>query len=208
MDLETALETCPIVGILRGVQPHEAVEQVTALFEAGVRAVEVPLNSPRPLDSIAAIAAAFAGRMAVGAGTVLTVEQLGAVADAGGRYVISPNTDAAVIRAAVALDLEPVPGFATASEAFTAYGAGARRLKLFPAATYGVGHLRHLKAVLPTDAEVWAVGGVGPGDFAAWRDAGARAIGLGGELYRPGQDRRATSQAAARAVAFCQGEGA
>jgi 2-dehydro-3-deoxyphosphogalactonate aldolase len=206
MDLEQALASCPLVGILRGVQPTEAVDQVTALFEAGVRAVEVPLNSPRPFDSIAAIACAFSGRMAVGAGTVLSVQHLGAVADAGGRYVVSPNTDAEVIRAALVLGLEPVPGFATASEAFSAYAAGARRLKLFPAATYGVGYLRHLKAVLPSDAEVWAVGGVGPEDFSAWRRAGARVIGLGGELYRPGQDRQKTSEAAVRAVARCRDE--
>ncbi len=200
MKLEAALGACPIVAILRGVQAHEAVAQAAALFDAGVRALEVPLNSPRPLDSIAVIVAAYGGRMAIGAGTVLTAEQVEAVAGAGGGFVVSPNTEPAVIRAALALGLEPVPGFATATEAFSAYAAGARRLKLFPAATYGVGHLRQLKAVLPSDAEVWAVGGVGPDTIMDWAEAGAGAFGLGGELYRAGQDPARTGTAAARAL--------
>ncbi|WP_293902635.1 2-dehydro-3-deoxy-6-phosphogalactonate aldolase [Phenylobacterium sp.] len=205
MKLEPALAACPIVAILRGIQPHEAVAHAAALFGAGIRALEVPLNSPHPLESVAAIAAEFAGRMAVGAGTVLTADQVEAVADVGGGFVVSPNTEAAVIRAALARGLEPVPGFATATEAFTAYAAGARRLKLFPAASYGVGHLGLLKAVLPSDAEVWAVGGVGPSDLSRWRDAGARAFGLGGELYRPGQQTARTAETAARAVAAFRG---
>ena len=187
MTLEDAIALSPIVAILRGLRPDEAVAHAEALFDAGVRALEVPLNSPDPLVSIAAIAGAFGDRMAVGAGTVLTPAQVDDVARAGGRLIVSPNTDQEVIRRTVERGLVAAPGFATATEAFAAYAAGARHLKLFPAASYGPGHLKQLKAVLPADAFVWAVGGVGPDNLAAWRTAGAHAFGIGGELYRPGQ---------------------
>lgn len=187
MKLAEALAECPVVAILRGVRPDEVVEHVEALYAAGLRAVEVPLNSPEPLVSLRRIVAAFEGRMTIGAGTVLAADRVDAVAEAGGRLIVSPNTDATVIRRAVQLGLECAPGFATASEAFTAYGAGARHLKLFPATTYGPVHLRQLKAVLPPDAVVWAVGGVGLDSMAEWWAAGARAFGLGGELFRAGQ---------------------
>lgn len=198
MKLAEALAECPVVAILRGVRPDEVVEHVEALYTAGLRAVEVPLNSPEPLVSLRRIVAAFEGRMTIGAGTVLAADRVDAVAEAGGRLIVSPNTDAAVIRRAVELGLECAPGFATASEAFAAYGAGARHLKLFPATTYGPVHLRQLKAVLPADATVWAVGGVGPDSMAEWWAAGARAFGLGGELFRPGQPSRETADKAAR----------
>ena len=187
MTLEDAIALSPIVAILRGLRPDEAVAHAEALFDAGVRALEVPLNSPDPLVSIAAIAGAFGDHMMVGAGTVLTPAQVDDVAKAGGRLIVSPSSDPEVIRRAVERGLVPAPGFATATEAFAAYAAGARHLKLFPAASYGPGHLKQLKAVLPSDAFVWAVGGVGPDNLAAWRAAGAHAFGIGGELYRPGQ---------------------
>ena len=201
MKLADALAECPVVAILRGVRPDEAVGHVEALFQAGLRAVEVPLNSPEPLESVRRIVAAFEGRMAIGAGTVLDPGRVEAVAGAGGRFIVSPNTDAAVIRRTVELGLDPAPGFATASEAFAAYGAGARHLKLFPAVTYGTAHLKQLKAVLPSDAVVWGVGGVGPDSMAEWWAAGARAFGLGGEVYRAGQPVAETSEKAARVVA-------
>lgn len=201
MKLADAIAECPVVAILRGVRPDEAVAHAEALFRQGIRALEVPLNSPDPLDSIRRIVAAFQGRMAIGAGTVLDPAQVDAVAEAGGRLIVSPNTDPAVIRRAVELGLDPAPGFATASEAFTAFGAGARHLKLFPAVTYGTVHLRQLKAVLPADVTVWAVGGVGPESLDEWRAAGAGAFGLGGEVYRAGQTVTETSEKAARAVA-------
>ncbi|MBW8811958.1 MAG: 2-dehydro-3-deoxy-6-phosphogalactonate aldolase [Caulobacterales bacterium] len=201
MTLEDALAECPVVAIVRGIRPDEALAHVEALLAAGVRGVEVPLNSPQPLESVRRIVAEFQGRMAIGAGTVLTPDQVEAVAEAGGRIIVSPNTDPAVVRRAVALQLDPAPGFATATEAFAAYAAGARHLKLFPAATYGAGHLRQLKAVLPPDAVVWAVGGVGPDSMAEWRQAGARAFGLGGELYRAGQSPAETAEKAQRVVA-------
>ena len=201
MTHDEALAHCPVVAIVRGITPDEAVDHAQALHEAGVLGVEVPLNSPDPLESIRQIAEAFGDRMAVGAGTVLTAERVEAVAKVGGRIIVSPNTSVEVIRRAVALKLDPAPGFATATEAFQALGAGARHLKLFPAATYGPGHLKQLKAVLPPEAVVWAVGGVGPDSLADWWAAGARAFGLGGELYRPGQSVAETAQQARRVVA-------
>jgi 2-dehydro-3-deoxyphosphogalactonate aldolase len=201
MTLQDALGECPLVAILRGIRPDEALAHVEALFAAGVRGVEVPLNSPEPLESIRRLAGAYGARMAVGAGTVLSPRMVDAMAEAGGRIVVSPNTDLEVIARAVALGLDPAPGFATATEAFAAYGAGARHLKLFPAATYGPGHLKQLKAVLPADAVVWAVGGVGADNMAEWWAAGARAFGIGGELYKPGQSAADTAVKAAQVVA-------
>ena len=201
MILDDALAECPVVAILRGVRPNEVLDHAEALFAAGVRGIEVPLNSPDPLDSIRRLAQTWGVRMAVGAGTVLSADQVDAVADAGGKIIVAPNTSTEVIRRAVQLGLDPAPGFATATEAFTALDAGARHLKLFPAVTYGPGHLKQLKAVLPSAAVVWAVGGVGPDSMVAWWAAGARAFGLGGEVYRAGQPVAETTEKAARAVA-------
>ena len=197
----TAFEEAPLVAILRGVRPDEVVSIAEALFASGFRLVEVPLNSPQPLESIAALGQ-MEGRMVWGAGTVLDIDQVDAVAAAGGRMIVSPNTNPSVIRRAVELGLESLPGFATATEAFAALAAGARRLKLFPAASYGPEHLKALKAVLPTDADVIPVGGVGPDQMAAWIAAGARGFGLGSDLYKPGMTpedvgRRATAALAA-----------
>lgn len=201
MKLEAALRECPVVAIVRGVRPHEVLAHASALYDAGVRGIEVPLNSPDPLQSVRLLADAFGARMVVGAGTVLKADQVEGVAGAGGRIIVSPNTEPSVIARAVALGLDPAPGFATATEAFTAIDAGARHLKLFPAATYGPDHLRQLKAVLPTDIVVWAVGGVGPSNMAEWWAAGARAFGLGGELYRAGQSVAETAGKAAQVMA-------
>ena len=201
MTLEDALDGLPLVAILRGVTPEEAVTHCEALFAAGLRAVEIPLNSPRPLESIADVARAMAGRMAVGAGTVLTAAEVDAVGAAGGVFIVSPNTDPAVIGRAVQIGLTPLPGFATASEAFAALAAGATHLKLFPAATYGPGHVRALKAVLPPRIKVYPVGGVGPAQMAEWRAAGADGFGLGSELYRPVQTPADTLAKARVAVA-------
>ena len=200
MTLEEALAKCPVVAIVRGVRPDEVLDHAAALLEAGVFGVEVPLNSPDPIESIRKLAAELGDRMVTGAGTVLTSERVDAVAEAGGRIIVSPNTNPEVIRRAVARGLDPAPGFATATEAFAAIEAGARHLKLFPAATYGPGHVKQLKAVLPPEAVVWAVGGVGPDSMADWWAAGARAFGLGGELYRAGQTVDDTRAKAAKVV--------
>jgi 2-dehydro-3-deoxyphosphogalactonate aldolase len=201
LSLDAALAECPVVAIIRGVRPDEVLAHAEALYAAGVRGVEVPLNSPDPLDSIRRLAKAYGDRMAVGAGTVLSAERVDAVAEAGGRIIVSPNTAPEVIARAVDLGLDPAPGFSTPTEAFQALAAGARHLKLFPAVTYGTAHVRQLKAVLPEAAVVWAVGGVGPAQMADWWAAGARAFGLGGEVYRKGQSPAETAENAARVVA-------
>lgn len=205
MILAEALAACPVVAIVRGIRPDEAVAHAEALFSAGVRGIETPLNSPEPLESIRRLSEALGDRMVVGAGTVLRPEDVDAVAAAGGRIIVAPNTAPDVIRRAVELDLDPAPGFATATEAFAAIDAGARHLKLFPATTYGPDHLRQLRAVLPPDVKVWAVGGVGAGQMADWWAAGARAFGLGGELYRPGQGPEETFRKAEAVVAATRG---
>jgi len=204
MRLDAALAECPVVAILRGVRPDEVLDHAQVLFAAGVRVLEVPMNSPDPIDSVVRLAAAWSGRMVVGAGTVLTAHQVDAVAQAGGELIVAPNTSPEVIRRAVELRLDPAPGFATATEAFTALDAGARHLKLFPAVTYGPTHLRQLKAVLPSAVALWAVGGVGPDSMAEWWAAGARGFGLGGEIYRAGQSVAETAEKALRVVSAAQ----
>lgn len=198
--LDDALAECPVVAIVRGVRPDEILDHAEALYAAGVRGVEVPLNSPDPLVSIRKLTQAWGDRMVVGAGTVLTAKDVDEVAAVGGRIIVSPNTSAEVIKRAVELKLDPAPGFSTPTEAFAALEAGARHLKLFPAVTYGPAHVKQIKAVLPPEAVVWAVGGVGPAQMADWWAAGARAFGLGGELYRAGQSPAQTAENARRVV--------
>lgn len=199
--LDDALAECPVVAIVRGVRPDEILAHAEALHQAGIRGMEVPLNSPQPIDSLRRLAEAYGARMAVGAGTVLTAAGVDDVAQAGGRIIVSPNTSREVIRRAIELELDPAPGFATPTEAFMAIEAGARHLKLFPAVTYGPAHVQQLKSVLPAAAVVWAVGGVGAAQMADWWAAGCRAFGVGGELYRPGQSPEQTAERAARVVA-------
>ena len=205
LDLREALAACPVIAILRGVRPEEIPTIAEALYAAGVRVVEVPLNSPQPLDSIARLASAFRGRLACGAGTVLQTDQVDEVVAAGGRVIVAPNMDASVIRRALELGAEPFPGFFTPSEAFEAVQAGATRLKLFPAGTLGPAYLRALKAVLDPAVKVFAVGGVRPDQMADWRGAGAAGFGLGSELYRPGQSADETFAKAQLAVAAARG---
>jgi len=199
MTPQQAFDELPLVAIIRGVKPDEAVAIGEALYAEGVRLVEVPLNSPHPLGSIRRLAAAFAGRMACGGGTLLTPQDAEAVGAAGGQLAVSPNTDHAVIKRALDLGMTPMPGFATCTEAFAALQAGARFLKLFPASTYGPQHLKLLKDVLPPEAVVAPVGGVGAAEIAEWWAAGARGFGVGGGLYRPG-DTPDTVRGKARAL--------
>ena len=176
-----------LFAILRGVRPAEIIDIAGALLEAGIRGIEIPLNSPDPFESLQRLATAHGSRCICGAGTVLNASDVDRVRDAGGSLVVAPNVDVTVIERALHLGLTVMPGFATATEAFTAIAAGARFLKLFPAATYGVGHLAALRAVLPPTVKVFAVGGVGPQTISSWRRAGIDGFGIGGDLYRVGQ---------------------
>jgi 2-dehydro-3-deoxyphosphogalactonate aldolase len=174
-----------MVAILRGLTPGRAAETAMELVAAGFRTIEVPLNSPQPLDTIKLLSAAHGAECLVGAGTVLTIADVERVHAAGGRLIVAPNCDVAVIHRALELRMRVMPGIATATEAFTALGAGASELKLFPAATYGPRHLGALKSVLPAHARIYPVGGVGPGDIASWLASGADGFGFGGELFKP-----------------------
>jgi 2-dehydro-3-deoxyphosphogalactonate aldolase len=177
-------EPIAMVAILRGLTPQRAAETGAALVNAGFRIIEVPLNSPEPLQTIETLARQH-GDCLVGAGTVLSPAEVDRVHAAGGRLVVAPNCDADVIRRALELGMRVMPGIATATEAFAAIRAGATELKLFPASTYGPAHLRALKSVLPKQAKIYPVGGVGSQDIAGWLASGADGFGFGGELFKP-----------------------
>lgn len=179
--------TLPLIGILRGIHPEEAVAVGEAVIAAGITTLEVPLNSPDPLESIRRLAEALGERALVGAGTVLGVDEVRAVHAAGGRLVVSPNCRPAVIGETRRLDMQSWPGVLTPSEAFDALDAGATGLKLFPAVQVGVEGMKALRAVLPAATRLYAVGGIGADEFAVWRAAGVDGAGLGSALYRPGQ---------------------
>ena len=179
------LSELPLVAILRGVTPARIEGVAAALFDAGIRAIEVPLNSPDPFKSIGILAKTYGERCLTGAGTVLEPGDVDRVADAGGKLLVTPNTNPAVIARGVEKKMVVMPGFYTPSEAFSAIAAGARFLKLFPAATAGTAHLKALLAVLPKDVPVYAVGGVGAGNMKEWRWAGAAGFGMGADLFKP-----------------------
>lgn len=184
--LFSILVETPVIAILRGIKPTEIEAHAVALYEAGFRVIEVPLNSPDALKSIELLAQVLGDDCLIGAGTVLTAGQVEQVADAGGRLIVSPNTNVEVIRKTVELNLVSVPGFHTVTEAFAAIDAGARFLKLFPASEIGTGFLRAFGAVKPANIGVVATGGAGPGNLGEWTAAGAMGFGIGGDLYKPG----------------------
>jgi 2-dehydro-3-deoxyphosphogalactonate aldolase len=185
MNPDALLAELPLVAILRGVTPARIEGVAAALFEAGIRAIEVPLNSPEPFKSIETLAKVFGDRCLCGAGTVLNAGDVDRVAAAGGKLLVTPNTDPAVIAQGVKQGMTVMPGFFTPSEGFAAIAAGARILKLFPASSGGIGHLQAMLAVLPKTVPVYAVGGVGAGNMSEWRKAGAAGFGLGSELFKP-----------------------
>jgi len=179
------LKELPLVAILRGVTPARIEGVAAALFDAGFRAIEVPLNSPDPFKSIEILAKTYGERCLTGAGTVLDTANVDRVADAGGKLLVTPNTNPVVIARGVEKKMVVMPGFYTPSEAFAAIAAGARTLKLFPASTGGIAHLKALLAVLPKDVPVYAVGGVGASNMKEWRQAGAAGFGMGSDLFKP-----------------------
>ncbi len=175
-----------LIAILRGVKPEQAVDVTQLLIECGISRIEVPMNSPSPLQSIARMVEALGSVAQIGAGTVLNEEQVRQVADCGAKFVVSPNCNVEVIRCTKALNMESYPGVFTPTECFQALAAGADGLKLFPAEQIGPSGVKALRAVLPPDALLLAVGGVGAGNLDTWRAAGVDGFGVGSELYRPG----------------------
>ncbi len=201
MDIAQLLAACPLVAILRGIRPDEAEEIGDALVAAGLRIIEVPLNSPDPLDSIARLARRYGATVLIGAGTVRRDADVAAVAAAGGRLIVTPHADPALVRAAKARGLLAVPGFFTPAEAFGLLDAGADALKLFPAEGGNPAMLRSLRAVLPPGTMVLPVGGIEAGNLAPWQAAGAAGFGIGGSIYKPGDDAAAVSAKAAALLA-------
>jgi 2-dehydro-3-deoxyphosphogalactonate aldolase len=183
---DAAFAKCPLIAILRGVKPGEVEAIGDALADAGFTLIEVPLNSPDPIESIARLARRLSDRAMIGAGTVLRETDVAAVADAGGTLIISPNANPRVIAASAARGLISLPGIATPTEAFAALDAGATALKLFPAEAASPAVLKAMRAVLPPATRVLPVGGIAPDNMQPWRDAGAPGFGLGSALYKPG----------------------
>lgn len=203
MSLHAALHSgAPaVVAILRGVRPDEVLAIARALFDAGVRIIETPLNSPQPLASIERLAVDMGERALIGAGTVTSVEAVDAAAAAGARLIVAPNVDAAVIGRARERGLDVMPGALTPTEIFGALAAGARDVKLFPCAAMGLAHLQALREVLPADCSLWAVGGVNAANLGDWLRAGASGAGIGGALYRPGASPQAVRKQAEDLIA-------
>jgi 2-dehydro-3-deoxyphosphogalactonate aldolase len=200
--LHRYLDECPLVAIIRGITPGQAEAIGDAIYEGGIRIIEVPLNSPDPLASIERLAKKLGDRALVGAGTVLKAEDVARVRDAGGRIIVSPNTNTDVIAAAASAGLVASPGYFTPSEAFAAIRAGATALKLFPAEGASPAVLQAQLAVIPRNLPILAVGGIKPDNMRPWLDAGATGFGLGGGLYQPGQSPEDTL---AKARAYVEG---
>ena len=186
MTLTPYLARCPLIAILRGVRPDEVTAIATALETAGIAIIEVPLNSPDPISSIATLARTFGDRLLIGAGTVMTEAQVAAIAQAGGKLIVTPHADASLTRAAKAHGLLAVPGCFTPTEAFAMLAAGADALKLFPAEAASPAVLRALRAVLPAGTKMLPVGGIDATNIPAWHAAGAAGFGIGSAIYKPG----------------------
>lgn len=192
---------CPVIAILRGITPDEIIPVGRALIKCGINVIEIPLNSPEPLESIKRLSAEAGDKAIIGAGTVLQVNDVHAVKAAGGQLVVSPNTDPKVIAATVAAGMISVPGYFTPTEAFAAIHAGAHAIKLFPAEAASPSVVKAQRAVLPAGFPLFIVGGVQAHDVAKWLSAGANGFGLGGALYRPGYSAKQVMEAASQFVA-------
>ena len=203
-DFRRYFAECPLVAIIRGVTPADAEATAQAIFDGGIRIVEVPLNSPEPFESIRIIADALGDRSLVGAGTVLNPDDVRRVQDAGGRLIVAPNLDPRVVRATVDAGMVSSPGIFTPTEAFAGIAAGAHALKLFPAEAAAPSVVKAMKAVLPRHMPLIAVGGVRVDSIADWLDAGTDGFGLGSSLYKPGQDPARTLEQARAFVATVQ----
>jgi 2-dehydro-3-deoxyphosphogalactonate aldolase len=188
-----------IIGIFRGIKPDECEAIVRGVIAAGITTIEVPLNSPQPFDSIARLAATFGGAVTIGAGTVLSGEDVREAAKAGSRIIVSPSYNEHVVHETKKLGLESWPGVLTPSECFAALNAGADGLKLFPCSVLGPSGVQAIRAVLPANVRLYAVGGAGPKNFKEWRAAGIDGFGIGSALYKPG-DSAAQVTAAAREI--------
>jgi 2-dehydro-3-deoxyphosphogalactonate aldolase len=202
---DTCFAQCPLIAIVRGITPDECEAVGDALYEGGIRIIEVPLNSPDPLASIERLSSRFGDRALIGAGTVLRADQVLDVAQAGGRIIVSPSVNTEVIRTSVAAGLVSCPGYSTPSEAFAALDAGAHALKLFPAEGASPAVIKAQRAVLPRDVPVIVVGGVGTDNMRPWLDAGANGFGLGSGIYKPGQTPEQTLEKARAFVAGLAG---
>jgi 2-dehydro-3-deoxyphosphogalactonate aldolase len=198
----TTLSQAPLIAILRGLTPAEAPAVGRVLWDTGFRILEVPLNSPQPFESIALLREALPDAL-IGAGTVLTAAQANEVNAAGGQLVISPNFDQAVVRAALDARMLAIPGVGTVSEAFAALAAGAHAIKLFPAEMISPAAVKAMRAVLPHDALLIPVGGIGAANMAAYAQAGANGFGIGSSLYSPGKAISSIQQDAINLVALC-----
>lgn len=189
--MTTAIDDClkkmPVVAIIRGVTPDEVLDIGHAIHDAGIGIIEVPLNSPDPFESIKRLSIELGEDCVIGCGTLLTKEDAKRVADAGGQIAVTPNTRPSVIKQCIKLGMTPMPGWATPTEAFAAHRAGANYLKLFPASSFGSGHIKAVKDVLPSEVKILAVGGVGAHNAAEWLEAGIDGFGIGSAIYKAGR---------------------
>lgn len=195
----------PIIAILRGIQTGEAIDIAEALLSTGVNIIEVPLNSPAPFDTIDVLVKHFGDRAIFGAGTVLHVEQVERLASTGAKLMVAPNFDAQVVKKALSLGLVTVPGVYTPSEVFAAYNAGVQTVKLFPASGLGLRYLSDIQAVLPSDLQVVAVGGVEASNIKAWIEGGASGVGAASSIYKPGNTPHQVAQKAKALVCALKG---